>query len=861
MDEEVAALIVLADTGNRCAEIPSHRQKTFVDGVKVASARLGHHAQIDEQGQAQMVLHMKKAHELHVLETLWSGQLLQDLDPSLFLTRQQAECEATNPDDDIHYFYANASSKTTKVFSTVWHGAKCYQKPLAELQTIGLQDLAMSKTHKDRMIIGKVITPVKSGLCLKFHIEDPSGTLFPVLINYPTPIPHFSLSLCDTLAKLYPMGAILAIKSPRMGLDDKGMFAIKVDMAYEIEELHPRDPILEGVKWRDGLMEETSKGWKRYRDAGNREMKINNPLVALRLYSLALSDPEVKQDPITIFDLLLNRTEAYRAVHLYGHAFRDARRAQEVVENNISLSPDQNDRLHLRLAKAALGLRLYKTALKSIDATSKLSPFGLDINNTRYRVRARIVEKEQGGYDWLAIFRESLEGPLAELDVPNRMSSACRVAFFPRKGRGVIATRSIAPGEVIMVSKAIAPSNAKLDAPNVYVNCFDAESQSHVPHLTYMWVYRMLHKIYDDPSLLNVLGGFSSDSNPSPADLPVPEEDEDARLKLLFAPVAPSLSLDAFRQIVKTNCYAGRSVPARGAGVEEIMDERLSVAKDRDPVMFLHGMPSMMNHSCWPNMTECWYGDIMVVRASKSITSGEELTMSYVQNNPSFPSRLSSLSSWDFTCSCILCRTDSSAYDDPNRRAQIMESALPLLFSIPIPDVNVTDEVKDLHRRKAEELEKLALVVGETYAEARPSDLMGELAQIYNRIGKSYFIAGQHAEAADALGLFLVYAGITPTTEAQQKKLGRMIHESHNLEEEVILGIMLLAVLRDDQAGILPNTFWLQSDVSQDADGNCKWVRSALWLHNVRYGGGKALFMERYGPLLAALPVKFDFEK
>ncbi|ODO08980.1 hypothetical protein I350_02572 [Cryptococcus amylolentus CBS 6273] len=804
MDEEVAALIALAETGNRCAKIPSQRHKAFVDGAKVAAARLGHHAQIDEQAKAQMVLHMKKAHELHVLQTLWSGQLLQDIDPSsLLVTRQQAEWEATNPDDDIHHFYAEASSKTTKVISTVWHGLKCYQKPLAELQTIGLQGLAMFKTHEDRMIIGKVIAPVKSGLSLKFHIEDPSGTVFPVLINYP-------LSLSNTLVKLYPLGAILAIKSPRMGLDDNGMFAIKVDMAYEIEELHPRDLILKGVKWREGSKEETSKGWKRYRDAGNAEMRIDNPLVALRLYSLALSDPEVKQDPITTFDLLLNRTEAYRAVHLYGHSFRDARRAQEVVKNNIiSLSPDQNDRLHLRLAKAALGLRLCKTALKSIDATSKLSSLGLDINNMRYRVRARIVEKEHGGYDWLAIFCASLREPLAELDVPDRMSSACRVAFFPRQGRGVIATRHIAPGEVIMVSKTIAPSNAKLDAPNVYVNCFDAESQSHVPHLTYMWVYRMLHKIYDDPSLLNVLGGFSSDSDPSPAHLPMPEEDEDDRLKLLFAPIAPSLSLDAFRQIVKTNCYAGRSVPARGAGVEGIMDERLSVAKDRDPVMFLHGMPSMMNHSCWPNMTECWYGDIMAVRAGRFITSGEELTISYVQNNPSFPSRLSSLASWNFTCSCDLCRVDRSDYDDPNRKAQIMEFALPLLFSIPISDVNVTDEVKDLHRRKAEELEKVAQAVGETYAEARPSDTMGELAQIYNRIGKSYFIAGQHAEAAEALGSFLLYAGISPTTEAQQKKLGRMVHESHNLEEEVILGMMLLAVLRDDQAGILPNTFWL----------------------------------------------------
>ncbi|ODN85266.1 hypothetical protein L198_07590 [Cryptococcus wingfieldii CBS 7118] len=833
--EEASSLVDVSDTGTLTVTIPFHFYQTLVDSLKVAAARLRHHTTIDERAKDQMVLHLKKAHELHVAQTLLSGRLLQDIAPSLFLTRQHVlEWEAANPGDVFH-FYTEESSTSTKVFSTVWHGAKCYRKPMEDLQVIGRQNVAMWKTHEDRIIIGRVITHVRSGLCLGFNIEDPSGAVFPVLNNYPTPIPHFSLSLPDTLSKLYPLGSTLAIKSPRIGFDHRGAFAVKVDMPYEIEEVRPTNSILEGVKWQDGLKEEIVKGWKRYRDAGNGEMRNDNPLVALRLYTLALSDPAVERDPIKTFDLLLNRTEAYRAVHLYGHAYRDAHRAREVV-NFISLSTDQCGRLQLRLAKAALGLRLYETALRACEEASPGSSHSNDIEEVKKRIQMRVAEQQSGAYDWLAIFRDSLASPMAELDIPDYISPACSVTQIPGCGRGVIATRDIIPGELIMVSKAIAPSHTKLDAPNVYVNVFDAESQSHVPHATYMWVYRMMHKVYDDPSLLVALGGFSSENNRSPEDLPQ-LLDEEARLKLLFAPVASSLSLNAFRQVLKTNCYAGRSVSSKGAGFEEVMDERLSLAKDKSPVIYLHGMPSMMNHSCWPNMTECWYGDMMVIRASKHISSGEQLFMSYVRNDPSYPSRLSSLANWDFTCKCTLCTADRGPQDDPHERAQIMDSALPLLFSNPIPDGKLTDQAKEKHRRKAEELGKVASAVEETYAVGRGQGTKGQLARVYNQIGRN-----ADEEILEALIRFLEYAGVTLTTPAQEQQLGRKVYESHNLEEEVILGLMLLAVLEG----------------AKNLEEGSRWARAAVWVHDVRYGGGKALFIERYSHLFADLPVEFD---
>ncbi|ODN86322.1 hypothetical protein L198_07341 [Cryptococcus wingfieldii CBS 7118] len=641
-------------TTGKSITIPWADHNAFSESLSYAAARIDHHTTIDDGCKNLMIPQFKIAYDQHVLEGMHAGERLRDLNPDLFMTRQHALDWDTGFPQDTIFFYVD--SRTTKVYSTIWDGMKCIQRPLGDLQMIEAGDMVMNRVHEDRMIIGKVITPVKSDLCLSFYLELPSGTTFLVLITYPTPIPHFSLPPTTTLAQLYPPGSILAIKSPLIGFNANGGYVIKVNMPHEIEELHPSDPVLRGIKWEAGLEEEAPMGWMGYRKLGKEAMGKKNPLVALRFYSLALSDPAVKATPIKTFTLLLDRAEAYSTLHLHGSAYRNAHRARESVEknDNIPLTPGQTDRLCFRLARAALGLRLYTTALQALQHASPRSYLSPELKKVRQKVEMRMEEKESGVYDWLTIFRESLEtASPAELDIPDYTSPACHVAHIPGSGRGVLATRDITPGELLMVSKAIAPSRFQLDAPKVYINCYDAESRSHVPHMTYMWVYRLLHKIYDDPSVVPVLDGFSSSGKVPPTEQLPQLEDEDARLKLLFAPVPSELSLDAFRQVSKTNAYGGWSIPAKGTGFDKGLNDEAARKCNKEVGVLLHGMPALINHSCWPNMTECWYGDMMVLRASKHMSAGDQLFMSYNRNEPSYTGRRATLLNWDFECSCF----------------------------------------------------------------------------------------------------------------------------------------------------------------------------------------------------------------
>ncbi|ODN91341.1 hypothetical protein L198_05852 [Cryptococcus wingfieldii CBS 7118] len=517
--------------------------------------------------------------------------------------------------------------------------------------------------------------------------------------------------------------------------------------------------------------------------------------------------------------LLLDRAQAYQALGLHGHAYRDALRAGEVIDsNNVTIPVDMHDRIQLQIAKAALSLRLYRTAIKACDDAAPSSTMTRFVKMVRERAEKRLKEQESGEYDWVSIFRESLKDARMEIAVGDYVSPACNVTQVAGRGREVMATRDIVPGELIMVSKAIAPTCPGLDAPGVYVNCYDFESKSIVPHGTYVMVYRMLHRIYDDPSLLEVLKGFSSAIVPSPRDLPQ-LADESTRLTLLFTSPPPSMGLDVFRQISKTNSYGGHSVTPMGLGFGGMLEKKI---------------------------LDDFTAAAMVMRASRHIGKGNELLASYAPGFASYPQRHMILLNWNFDCACIVCQADTHPDEDCDTRSRIINShADGLLSAFPVTmskkGIMVPPKFMVMHAQKAVGLEGVVREVEGTYARGRREDTKAELGHVYNRLGRNYLCSGQAVKAKEALMLSLKCAGVTLTTPAQEKSLKRKVYESHDLEDDVIMTMMLLAVVE-------------LGDNNNDA---ANWARTGLWFHRVRYGGGKELFQERYGHLLANFPIRF----
>lgn len=84
------------------------------------------------------------------------------------------------------------------------------------------------------------------------------------------------------------------------------------------------------------------------------------------------------------------------------------------------------------------------------------------------------------------------------------------------------------------------------------------------------------------------------------------------------------------------------------------------VVTKRDNAPGLWYKTSMFNHSCVPNATGIWIGDLMVVQALHDVEADEELTLRYLEINQGHEERKQELARYEFECTCSLCKADAS---------------------------------------------------------------------------------------------------------------------------------------------------------------------------------------------------------
>ena len=89
-------------------------------------------------------------------------------------------------------------------------------------------------------------------------------------------------------------------------------------------------------------------------------------------------------------------------------------------------------------------------------------------------------------------------------------------------------------------------------------------------------------------------------------------------------------------------------------------------------------MPSYINHSCWPNSVRSFLGNLLIVRAARDIPAGEEITMTYIENESGVQERQkASYSGWDFSCECTLCEIETAESQEiQSKRQGLVEKAL-----------------------------------------------------------------------------------------------------------------------------------------------------------------------------------------
>ena len=272
-------------------------------------------------------------------------------------------------------------------------------------------------------------------------VEDPAGDCHDLAVyNYPT----IDCGSYEDLDALLPVGTVLVIREPTLKKATQGPFPmVRVDSPSDLLLIRDGHAALENVRWKTGTrvrgMPPPPKTVNEWRIAGNSHFKAGRWLPAAAAYTAGLlvdADESV---------LKLNRSEAYLRLSYFAAALRDA----EDVLRCIDPTDPSYQKALLRAAKALHGLGNYEGASGKLLELQQANPAGKEVTLWLNRIRARLLERKEGTYDWCRLFLESKTDP--RVDACDYVGPVVVTTMKERGGgRGVKATSLIRAGELLV---------------------------------------------------------------------------------------------------------------------------------------------------------------------------------------------------------------------------------------------------------------------------------------------------------------------------------------------------------------------------------------------------------------------------
>lgn len=275
-------------------------------------------------------------------------------------------------------------------------------------------------------------------VAVNFAIEDTLGNVVMLyLCNYPTTLD----TIAEDADKLFPVGAILAIREPyfKVSIDGRSRM-VRVDSPSDLIFIHPEHELLKNVKWVTGSklpnapqLPTFADGWK---ERGVIEFKAKRWLSAAICFSEAL-----RLDAGHVLSQM-NRAEAYLRLEWFNSALIDAEKS---LQGGLRDCDTLYKKALFRAIKASYGLGKYEHAIKLAEARAE----DVDIKAWIARSKQRLQERSAGRYDWCSLFRRSQEKAV-RLDVADYVGPVEIRESGPNGIRGTFATRDIKAGELLV---------------------------------------------------------------------------------------------------------------------------------------------------------------------------------------------------------------------------------------------------------------------------------------------------------------------------------------------------------------------------------------------------------------------------
>lgn len=521
-------------------------------------------------------------------------------------------------------------------------------------------------------------------------IEDSNGDVSRVDLRY--------IAFVDSPERVLPKNALLAIKEPfyKTGAVD-GKTLVRVDQPSNLVLLKPGDDLVPKSFTSDtnkllqlsaarlkkkGNMAFSRGDWQEAVDYYSGALAVNDRLTSSKHTVQDDIDPQGSEtSPTTQQDFVSdctdhlsytihrNRAQARLKLGLYELAAADALSAL-IPGNDLSEEASaSNSKALFRAGLANYELGNFTLAHSYLKQARHL--IAGDKSTLLERTERRLQEQNLGNFDFTAMGKSATAGH-TRLDHASFLRNT-QIGPAGDRGRGLFATKDMAPGDVILVEKAFYAAFQCDVGGNAGTIPYDNQAKQ---------LNGVMEKLRWNPQqaakYLDLFDGGTF-------------ENKDAKI------VDGMVVVDIF-QVQAIAALNGFTCPRVKSSQWK---EYNGGASTKTRGIWLHA--AIANHSCLPNATRAFIGDMMILRANRKVQAGEEILMTYYPDRDSYTKRKKALRFYAFECDCKLCRADQAMpqriHNERDKARTMVEPFVtvnqpPTLF--PFPPAAKIREAKDL---------------------------------------------------------------------------------------------------------------------------------------------------------------------
>jgi len=498
--------------------------------------------------------------------------------------------------------------------------------PVNELRHMRVPDLHIDTHHRGSLLILQRTSPVvkfrtHSWIVVKDQLSDESERLELHLHNS-----WYGEDILESARHL-------ALKEPYFTLNNDEEAVLWVDHPSDLVVLTDADgfsvsPYLLPDFSIPGAELPRKTTSQQCKEIGNNALRKGFLLQAYRCYSEGLQIERMNASAVDDInaDLLRNRAHLNLLSGSFDLANADAISA--IRRKDMQLDA----KAFFRAGCAAYNLGQFEKALSFFQDQLRLIPDDKDGIAQIHKAELRLNEQKTGVYDFISL-KSHLTSAHLRVDVGSFVH-ATEIRDSGGKGRGLFATRRICVGELILCEKAFC-AIFTCERQAWTAMAYDSRGgtlKGHPAGLT----QAVMRKLIGNPSQVEKVMDLYADY-------------EGIGNKLFIVDGNPVIDAFQLYDIVARNAIGLDPSSSFGADGESACHYGAG----------LWIRSSYSNHSCVPNAEKEILGDLIILRAVRTIRKGEEITHDYVGTGNYNERRKVLSTNWGFQCTCRLCVAES----------------------------------------------------------------------------------------------------------------------------------------------------------------------------------------------------------